>query len=872
MDERSEQSKNLSGTFVGRFRILERLGSGGMGEVYLAEDSQLKRTVAIKRMSLRLSTDLQHRQRFLREAQMASRLNDPHIAAIYDVFEREGEIFLVMERVEGETLRQKFASPLRVGEFLPLAIQCAEGLASAHAQGVLHRDIKPENIMVTPGGQVKILDFGLARRLTQTEEETGFETEPGTLTGTPGYMAPEVLSGNEADARADIFSLGVVFYEVFTRSHPFRAKTNISTSSRVLYEQPPDPSTVNAAIPPDLERLMMRMLEKDPARRIASAADVAADLRAVQSSSTAPTTAVAASELMRAPSRKGRRHIVLVVAVAAVVVFAALTAVWLIRPSPRVNKTSPGAVAASGEKQVAVLPFTVLGGGAGQQAFASGLADTVTARLAQLSATHRLAVVPSSEVFSRKVNSPDMARRIFGANLVLTGSLQQAGGRIRVTYALVDTGTERQLSARTVTAAAGDPFTVEDDVASGVLDMLKVSLLPAERKTFEAKGTDKPNAYSFYLQGMGYLENYDRPENVRSAITVFQRALSIDPRYARAYAGLGQAYWHRYSETQDAQWTARGRQACDRALALDPNLAAAHICLGTVANGTGEYARGVEQFQRALSSEPTSDLAYEGLAYAFEKLGRKAEAEQTFRKAIALRPQYWAGYGWLGIFYFRYGRYDEAAQMFRQVVALAPDSFQGYYDLGGVYAQMGDFSKAVPILERSLAIRPTDSGYTNLGTAQFFLHRYREATANFERAVRMLPASYIGWRNLGDGYYWTPGMRAKASAAYRKAIELAQASLKVNPRDAYAYEIVAIAQAMTGHEQSASRAIQQALALAPADPDVSYAAAIVYTQAGDRDQGMKLLKKALAEGQSPAMARNDPALDPLHGMQGFPSN
>ncbi len=867
MDERAEPPKDLSGTFVGRFLIRERLGMGGMGEVYLAEDSQLKRTVAIKRMSLRLSTDAQHRQRFLREAQMASRLNNPHIAAIYDVFEREGEIFLVMELVEGETLRQRLASPMNVGEFLPLAMQCAEGLAAAHAQGVLHRDIKPENIMVTPSGQVKILDFGLARRLAQSEEKTGFETEPGTLTGTPGYMAPEVLSGNEADARADIFSLGVVFYEVFTRRHPFRAKTNISTSSRVLYEQPPNPSTVNAAIPPDLERLVLRMLEKDPAKRIATAAEVAAELRGMESTSTAPTTAVAANDLMRVPARKRGRKIALAIGVAAVAIVA-LAAIWLARRAPRGSKGPT--VTMAGEKQVAVLPFTVLGGGKDQRAFAAGLADTVTARLAQLSATHRLAVVPASEVFSRKVDSPDAARKQFGANLVLTGSLQQADGRIRITYALVDTGTERQLSARTVTAAAGDPFTVEDDVSSGVLEMLELNLLPAERKTFEAKGTDKPNAYAFYLQGMGYLEDYERPENIRSAISVFERALAIDPHYARAYAGLGQAYWHRYSETQGAQWTARSRKACDRALALDPNLAAAHICLGTVANGTGQYAEGAEQFQKALASEPTGDLAYEGLAAAYEKLGRTAEAEQTFRKAIALRPQYWAGYSWLGIFYFRYGRYNEAAQMFRQVVALAPDSFLGYYDLGGVYAQMGEFSRAVPVLERSLAIRPTDSAYTNLGTAEFFLHRYADAVANFEKAVRMMPTSYIGWRNLGDGYYWTPGMRAKAPAAYRKAIELAQAALKVNPRDAYAYQILAIARAMTGQAE-ARQAVKQAQALAPSDPDISYATAIVYTQKGDREQGMKWLKKALAEGQSPAMARNDPALDPLHGMRGFPT-
>jgi tetratricopeptide (TPR) repeat protein/tRNA A-37 threonylcarbamoyl transferase component Bud32 len=876
MNDPSRKPNDLTGNSVGRFRIKQRLGSGGMGEVYLADDPQLKRTVAIKRMSVRLVGDEHHRQRFLREAQMASRLNDSHIAAIYDVLEREGEIFLVMEYVEGKTLRQCMKEPMKLDEFLPIAVQCAQALAVAHGQGVLHRDIKPDNIMVTPQGQVKILDFGLARRATTAEETEAFETEAGAISGTAGYIAPEVLVGRESDERGDIFSLGVVFYEALAGEHPFRAQTNIATSSRVLHVDPPPPSSVNQAVPPELDRVVMRMLEKTPGARYQTAKELAAELDWMERSGTTPT--IVGLPMPDVGVQRARRRRIVISAVAAVAAIALLAAIPQVRrtvagwmgagPSPTTSATA--SPAATSERQLAVLPFTALGGTPAQQAFAAGLTDTVTARLAQLSATHALSVVPANVVFSKKVDSADAARRQFGVNLVLTGSLQQAGDQIRVTYALVDARTQRQLSANTETAAVKNPFAVEDDVAAGVLDMLKVQLDPSERKAYEAKGTDKPDAYAFYLQGMGYLENYSREENITSAIDVFQHSLEIDPRYARAYAGLGLAYWQRYVLTSDTKWTAPSVQSCNRALTLDSSLAAAHICLGTVANGTGKYQEGVAQFQKALAIRPTDDRAYQGLASAYAKLGRTAEAEQTYQKAIRLRPQYWAGYNWLGFFYYQHGRYEDAVRMFQQVVALAPDSFQGYYDLGGVYVVMGDFAKAVPVLQHSIAIRPTGAAYGNLGTALFYERRYDEAVTNFEKAAEIDPRDYVSWRNVGDGYYWASGKHQQAEVAYRKAIALTEDALRVNPNDAEPYKTLAACQAMLGAKQQAIAAINRALALAPDDPETKYIAAIVYTQLGEKEQGIAWLEKALTGGYSPKMARNEPAFDALRSMKDFP--
>src|SRR5712671_6486968 len=269
---------SLSGAVAGRFLIRGRLGAGGMGEVYRADDIRLKRAVALKRMSPHLRADQRYRERFFKEAESASGLTDEHVAAIYDVLEENGEIFLVMEYVEGETLRQRMYRPLALEEFLNIAVQCADALVTAHAHGIVHCDLKPENIMLTATQQVKVLDFGVAKRLPRTDQSSTVE-ESGVLSGTPGYMSPEVLLNKFPDTRADIFSLGVVFYEALTGHHPFKARGFVATSQRILQESPPPVSRFNPQVPPAVDSIVSRMLAKAPEQRLASALQLGAELR-----------------------------------------------------------------------------------------------------------------------------------------------------------------------------------------------------------------------------------------------------------------------------------------------------------------------------------------------------------------------------------------------------------------------------------------------------------------------------------------------------------------------------------------------------------------------------------------------------------------
>jgi tetratricopeptide (TPR) repeat protein/TolB-like protein/predicted Ser/Thr protein kinase len=848
---------DLTGKMVGRFAVRARLGKGGMGEVYRADDTKLKRSVALKRIAPNLRADDRYRQRFLREAEHASRLNDQRIAAVYEWLEEHDETFLVMEYVEGSTLRERLAKPLSLEEFLPLALECAEALAAAHAKDVVHRDIKPENIMLTPKGGVKILDFGLAKRLPSVDDPTTTATTGSSelsISGTPAYMAPEVWLAKPSDARADIFSLGVVFYEMLGGQHPFGREGFVATTYRILHETPQPITRLNPTIPANLERIISRMLAKQPDERYANAPALVADLRAVAS---VATGAALPGSAVRRPA-----HLRLAAVIAALAVIATLVLLATVPGLQRGLKRRLGFAEVPEQKHVVVLPFSASGGGQAT-AFSKGLTETVNVGLTKLTERHSLQVVPASEVRSQGVTTIDQARREFGANLVIEGSLQIAAETDRVTYAVVDANTHRVLRADTITASAANPFAVEDQVVASVVDALEITLQPRERSALAAHGTSEPAAYDSYLRGRGYLQDYTKPENIDSAVAAFKHALEKDPQYALAYAGVGEAYWQEYLQTRDPQWVGQALAACQQAVVLGADLSDGHTCLGDVYNGTGKYELAVEQFRRAVELEPTSDAAYRGLGLAYERLGKPKEAEETYRRAIALRPHYWAGYSWLGVFYYFQARYAQAVEMFDQIVKLAPDSFRGYANLCAAYIAQGRYAEAIQACERSAAIRPTALAYGNLGNAYFGRRRFAEAGQAYDKAARMEPQEYLWWGNLGDARYSAPGQRASATKAYEQAVSVAQEDLRVNPRDARALGYLAYYHAMLDNKQAALSSIRQALTLAPNDPELRFNAALTHNKLGQINQALEWLEKALAAGINPATVRDHPFLDNL---------
>jgi len=850
---------SLTGSTIGRFVIGERLGKGGMGEVYRAQDTRLKRTVALKRLSPSLRSDPLYRRRFEEEAEHASRFSDAHVAAIHDVVDEQGETFLVMEFVEGQTLRQRLHETMSVEEFFTIAVQCTEALVAAHEHGIVHCDIKPENIMLSTDGQVKILDFGLAKNLPRPDQSSTID-RPGTLSGTPAYMSPEVLLEKTPDGRADMFSLGVVFYEALTGHHPFLANSFVATSDRIRCETPVPIHIFNSKVPEDLDKLVNKAMAKEPGQRYASTRELLKELRLVQ----VGVTPSGLSRLLPRRADHKPRHTLLVVVTIVLVAAGVLAAFYdknkvkgwfgFGRPTP---------------VHLAVLPFTSTGDDPSTKALCNGLTETLTVKLTQLTGRYPLQVVPTSEVRAEGISNVEQAHKGFGVNLVLEGSLQESGNRVRITYSLVDATSMRQVSADTITADMRDVFGLQDRVVESVINMLGLQLQGSDRNALVEHGTQEPAAYDYYLRGLGYLQDYHKAENVSSAITLFSRALEQDSNYSLAYAGLGEAYWASYYATYERKWLDKAMQVCERAVALDSDLASGHTCLGRVYASRGRYEEAVQQFQRAAQIDPTSEGAYRGLASAYEQLGKLAEAEQTYKLAIQVRPQYWAGYEWLGTFYGHQARYQEAVLEFNQAIALAPDDPHGYRNLAGIYIYLGDYEKAVEVLQKAIALYPTPETYSNLGVAYFNLRRFEEALAAYEHACTSTSKDYVGCGNLARAYYWAPGKRSRASEFYQRAIGMAEEASRINPRDGDPHILIATYYAMLGDRRRASEHLQTALILNPNNPEYLLTSAIVHNQFGEKDEALAWLKKAIDQGYSAAEIRAAPELDNLRDDNRF---
>jgi eukaryotic-like serine/threonine-protein kinase len=838
MSQAASAMREMVGSHIGRFAIKARLGYGGMGEVFLAEDCVLKRQVALKAIKHEHNQDEQFHRRLLKEAERLSQLNDEHVARIYDIVEHEGSKFLVMEYVEGQTFRARMKEPLTVEEFFSLAEQCLSGLAAAHRRGILHCDLKPENLMITREGQVKVLDFGFARRIETDETRDSLELSKPSLGGTPAYMAPEVLLGRHPDQRSDIFSIGVVLYEALLGRHPFRTEPNAVTAERIIREQPhPLPETV----PSSLGLIVTHMLAKDPAQRYQSCADVLADLRAVQ----------AGGRPRHGKSTWVREHLMVSVISPALVLTMVAAFLWHRAPSvPAPASTS------SFSRQLVVLPFVAVTDDA--RVFAAGLTDTMIAKLGQISDRYSLEIVATSEAQKLKVNDAETARTILGATMVLEGSMQLSGGTMRVTYKLVDTHSLHQVHSGVITADVSNPFAVQDRVIEEVLSSLNIVLEQQDRGRMESHGTAQPEAYSSYLRGRGYLQDYDRPENVDNAIVAFQHSVEADPHFALAYAALGQAYMQKYSTAHTPDSVNAAKSACSRAAELDNGSPDGEICLGMVFNNTGDYENAVQHLERAIKLDPSRDQSYRELGVAYGRLQRPDKAESVMKMAIALRPQYWAGYSRLGTFYLLHGKNDQAIEQFNRVIALAPDSFSGYSNLGAAYITGGKYLEAIDALQRSTSIRPDGPALSNLGVAYFYQHRYEEAAEAYERAANMRRTNYAIFGNVAEAYAQVKGKQQESRDNYSQALKLAEQQLDVNPKDGPVLLDAAVYAATLGEPSKAENYRQRGLKLAARDPEVRLHSAQVLAQFHKDKPAIAELRQALKAGLSPTEISNNP--------------
>ncbi|MBL7995053.1 protein kinase [bacterium] len=880
----------MIGTIISNYKIIEKLGEGGMGVVYKAHDTKLDREVALKFLPHYVASSDTERARFLQEAKAAATLNHPNVCVIYDIQESDGQQFIVMEYVDGMTIKQKFSeSPLKISDAINYAIQIGEALLEAHAKGIVHRDVKSENIMINSKNQIKVMDFGLAKLRGSVKL-----TKSSSTTGTLAYMAPEQIQGQEIDARADIFSFGVVLYEMLTCNTPFRGEHEAAMMYSILNEEPQPIQKFREDISSELLHILHRALEKDPEERYQTVKDMTIDIRRMKKESTrvvrtqnfeqrkteqSKTTSRPFETAF--PFRFSKKYAVAVGAGAAVIAL-----LFVFR-----NSILPNASAKNEKKIMVVLPFENLGPN-DKDYFVDGMTDEITSRLSGVSG---LGVIARTSAMQYKGTSKTFKQigEELGVNYILQGTVRwetlngETHVRVNPTVIKVEDGT--QAWSQSMESVLSSAFKLQSDIASKVASALNVALLKSEKQTLETALTNNSEAYDYYLKAVQYSERSNSLNDMEIGIQLLNRAIQLDPSFAAAYAKLSYAhsniYWFYYDRSESR--VEESRIAAERAIQLAPQLSETRAAMAWYYyHGKLDYENALEQFSLALKYRPNNPDVDYGVAAVLRRQGKMKESVEAFKRSIAGNPRVAEIVRQLGETLTLTRDYEEADTYYAKAILLSPDNIDVYYEKAkSLLLWKSDLPGARNIIEDGKHLGKVGGETDYLNYLTFVVELSQGNFKGAEDALKLMPSS----GGLSDQFQFYPtsllhaqletlrGNEQIAAIWFDTARIFIEQHLKTNPYDERAFSSLGIALAGLSQKENAIHAGLRGVELLPVEKEAwrgafrLYDLARIYAMTGEQDKAVNELERLLSipSETSTIWLKTDPAFVSLRGNKRF---
>jgi TolB-like protein/Flp pilus assembly protein TadD/tRNA A-37 threonylcarbamoyl transferase component Bud32 len=887
---------------ISHYRLIEQIGAGGMGIVWKALDTKLNRPVAIKILPPELTADEERRLRFQREAQTAAALSHPNVAVIHEVGEHEGIPFLVMELLTGKTLREVVRNRrLPLKEWLDYALPIANGLAHAHKSGIVHRDLKSSNVMITEEQHVKLLDFGLAKLLepesvpepadadvhSRLDTISRELTRAGKVLGTVAYMSPEQARGQPVDHRSDIFSFGVLLYEMATGSLPFQGDSDVESLNATLTREPRRLSEIVEDVPAEVARIVAKAMEKEPGRRYQHADDIVTDFRNLKRDLDTGRVSIAGSGTdvtakVQLPSAGTRVKPWMMGAAAALVLIAAVWGVLQFRGGSGTNRTPTtgtseeriAAPAATTPTRIAVLPFENLGP-AEDEYFAAGITEEIIGRLASV---RDLSVISRTSVFQYDKSGKTLQEigRDFGVDHILEGSVRwargEAGSRVRISPQLVRVADDTSIWGDTYDSPMDDIFRVQSEIAGQVIEALGLVLLAPERESIELRPTENQDAYRAYLRGTDALITDPTSE---LAEQMYRRAVDLDPSFALAWAGLSRAHSWRYhgGDMTEERCTA-AKEAADEALRLTPEAPEARMALGLYHYRCfRDYEKALAEIETAGKDRPHDTDVISWKATLHKRQGNFHEAVRLNRRTLELDPMDFTSADELGLIHFFLREYRTSEQAFDRAIAISPDVPGAYTGKASIYySWKGSVAEARATLD---AMPATDSPLAAIAwfLQEYYAGRYQDALVRIERFPELLEGQEaLNARSaLAALCYEGLGETERARASWEAAVKQLQNKAHNHPEDFRAHTDLGLALAALGRKEQAVQAAKRAVELMPFSKDAEAAAtpaanlALTYATLGDHDAAFDLVEQLLEKPgwlSIPRM-RLDPRWKPL---------